>query len=303
MELATQLQRQVINLRSHEKRGGLIKRVSTAGGWPRLQPVKIVLVHGYNVDQPAAKKGYEAFFERLRSVGAPAHFTDNLTELYWPGNKNWGKASFLSYSLNAWNVNHAALKFSEFLTTHFSNNPDTQLVFIAHSLGCRMILECLNNIISHNKNLIPKFRHITLMAAAVPASMLKNPGDHLYAIRNIKIPFYGFHSKADRVLLAAFPVGQALAFQNAFSQAVGRNGEPAGLWKHGRHFPMTIDHGDYWSNEEVAQFIAYKFGLSVYRILFTNTLPVNNYDGPRQNMIRHLLAISRTIGQQAFIDE
>ncbi len=266
-----EITRPVLTLRKHPRWGTMQDKVEPNAYWPGIRPSNVVLIHGYNVNFSKAKNDYDTFFKQLKTADVSEHFISGITTFYWPGNANLGILSTGAYPIKIYDAIDAAEKLSSFLEDHFRQYPKVQLAFVAHSLGCRLILEAISNILQKDKSLESRIRRTTLMAAAVPISMVKYPGSRLYDIRDSTIPLSGLHSMHDMVLLGAFPVGQLLGIDGMLRGAVGFWGWPKALWTDG-DFRLKIGHGDYWSNAMATQFLAHKFGIPLKRIFNENEI-------------------------------
>jgi hypothetical protein len=119
----------------------------------------------------------------------------------------------------------------------------TEVVFIAHSLGCRVVMETLRNLV----NTPVRVLGICLMAAAVPVSTVA-PGGDLRSGAQLSDKVYILYSPADRVLHWAFRPGQFRAHLGTFPEAVGRFGNPFHrLYTVFDNVVNTaLDHGDYY---------------------------------------------------------
>jgi hypothetical protein len=132
--------------------------------------------------------------------------------------------------------------------------PHQEVFFIAHSLGCRVVLETLRVIAEREgdeskKSGIPTrlgapVRGILLMAAAVPYQLCEEGAKKPFRRRDPQRPKdWVIHSKCDGVLHHLFPKGEQ-AHSGDKSEAVGRHGWPIGRW----HSALETDlgHSEYW---------------------------------------------------------
>jgi len=217
----------------------------------------LVLLHGFNNAEGEAAAAYFGFRGRQNEIfqpGDPSAFDRRFGDAFWPGDADWwwffDKVDFLVYP----SAVHTAVKAGEQLANLLFHMPNLERVdFIAHSLGCRIALETVQQIRARTSVVI---RYVCLMAAAVPSEMLE-PGGRYYDLMTalaaesteIKI----LHSKQDPVLHVAFPFGQALAgFNEASGRALGRYGPAPSMPGFGatlteREIPGA-SHGDYWGH-------------------------------------------------------
>ena len=114
-----------------------------------------LLVHGFNNDRAKARESYQAFRERIAETIGPNSLR-KIWEFYWPGYEEISVGSmgategrgWLSKFYTALNYHRQvskAIEFGEILGRYLLSlgTPDnpTEIVFIGHSLGCRLILE------------------------------------------------------------------------------------------------------------------------------------------------------------------
>lgn len=215
----------------------------------------VVLVHGYNNDPEEAGKGYRELRGSLEKLGIRPDINDSIWDLYWPSyipKGSWGwwreyvgqNISRASYPLQLAKAEQIGIELARYFErTKASTGSLVQLVFVAHSLGCRLVLEILKNL-GANTN---RVSGICLMAAAVPTSEVELHG----TLRDAALKpgkRYILYSPADTVLERAFPLGQAAGTLNSFPEAVGRFGNPRTLWDTGYETSVNtwLNHGDYF---------------------------------------------------------
>ena len=210
----------------------------------------ILLVHGYNVDEEVAQKGYNQFRDHLRVLGSHI-LADKLGEVYWPADERWKLISTLRFSNKVPRARQVGRLFAEYLV---SRKQPRQLVLIAHSLGCRMVLETLRILAERRSR--PQVK-LFLMAAGVPVPMVE-PEGRLRKAAESAIEKYAYYSKSDEALFV-FPAGQWLADDGGLRnfEAVGRYGKPVqGLWTGSQDMEKGFRHGHYWEKDKAAQSIA-----------------------------------------------
>jgi pimeloyl-ACP methyl ester carboxylesterase len=150
-----------------------------------------------------------------------------------------------------------------------------EVAFIAHSLGCRVVLETVERLAAVQNNAV-KVTGAVFMAGAVPVQYLLPFGRLRDAARAIERR-YCFYSYLDAVLMLAFPPGQALAGELA-PFATGFAGWPKRVWHGHRH--TGFGHGGYWkgamtvpANEAVASVLSGMFLVAANHVLPANAPP------------------------------
>jgi hypothetical protein len=262
-----------------------------AGGQPL-----ILLVHGYNNDTHQAAESYFLMRRnldhllRLSGVDEAVRksFQSRMWELYWPAYAPMRHRAFgrprpkyehvvapLSYSLE---VIRARTAVAGGLAQYLTRRAPSEVFFIAHSLGCRVVLETIKLLAPVLTSPI-QLSGFLLMAGAVPVDMLDlggllGPGA-LRARRR-----YCLHSWRDTVLLTAFPPGQVLAGEAplyGLPLAAGLTGSPRSLWH--SHANTHINHGAYWreglfkGGTALSQLCAGIFGVAIDREISLSELP------------------------------
>ncbi|HEY0528727.1 MAG TPA: alpha/beta fold hydrolase, partial [Gemmatimonadaceae bacterium] len=181
----------------------------------------------------------------------PARFEAYFGDAFWPGDADWSffdKLDFLIYPKAV----HTAIDAGADLADVIATMPKLERVdFIAHSLGCRVVLEALLRL---RQRTLPVIGKVVLMAAAVPSEMLEPGGRFFNLLMDMwrdGIEVRVHHSLDDRVLHFAFPPGQSLAGRTEASQrALGRLGPSVmmpGWNKTLKGVKVSgADHSDYW---------------------------------------------------------
>lgn len=244
----------VLQLRERREGGDLqsdVRQAPPLDTFARSEAV--VLVHGFNNHYGEASAAYHGF--RLRQYGravtqlTPPALEEMLADLFWPGDAAWGLfdlVDFLVYPAAVGTARDAAPR----LARHLRSMPTLRTAhFVAHSVGCRIVLETIEEL---RRNGGPTVGKVCLMAAAVPVFMVQSGGDLAEAMEHageVRI----LHSDDDAVLRYAFPPGQTLATGNEgfFPAALGLRRPPPGI--PGRIDSIDIDdagHGDYWGHSK-----------------------------------------------------
>jgi hypothetical protein len=136
-----------------------------------------------------------------------------------------------------------------------------EITFVAHSLGCRVVLEALQEIATNTSAWNGQVSAICLLGAAVPCFMLEDRG------RLQRSPFVPgkscvFFSRSDVILQAFFRIGQTAAAEGFFPVALGTTGEPVDRWTN--RVDTGLQHGDYIEdpNLEVTSNLARLIGVA-----------------------------------------
>jgi hypothetical protein len=242
----------------------------------------IFLVHGFNVNPQEAEASYEKIFDGL-PAGFRKRIQGRICRIYWPGYENilpgvpgiGEAANAASYPRQIKTAKLSARLFGDFLIRLYSESPTRQFIFVAHSLGCRLVLETLKYI-SEEKD-VPEFaariEKSLLMAAAVPVKFVKSDDAKLGKVVKHCKPSV-LYSPRDFVLRFAFPVGQLV---EGFHEAVGLHGNPRhesgsenNFWIDYRD--TLLGHSDYWESDKVANYLTTMLGGSAAKPLYTNTI-------------------------------
>lgn len=229
----------------------------------------IVLIHGYNNDRVQAQESYDAVLRMLPDADREAAW-----EFYWPGfiepitgamsdtplslaphrdnreTESNQLISALSYHLQVHKSKEVGRALGGFLD---GLRPDT-VIFVAHSLGCRVTLEAIRFLVSDEATRRTALAGACLMAAAVPTYMIDSSsagaaGTLRKAATAISRSFV-LHSTNDNVLRTAFRIGQTWAGEGFMPEAVGFSGGPETPWS-GRG-ETGLGHSGYWTHPSTA---------------------------------------------------
>jgi hypothetical protein len=285
-------------------RNGVIE--APGGGTPHGSGRIVLLVHGYNNDKADADRSYEALSANVAAdVGARA---ENLWRFYWPsyverltgrvvddptsvsserqaaGTESNALLSMPTYALQVLKAREVGATLGRYLrTVHATEALPTEIVFVAHSLGCRVVLEALRELLGGRTPDAESHRvaGVCLMAAAVPTFMVEASA-RLGPAAMVPRVSYVLHSKADLVLRFAFPPGQGAASailrrasgdgadtEGWFPEAIGRHGNPSTTWL--RRGETGLGHSGYWTHPSAAPSVLQ--GLRGRVVHHTRTLP------------------------------
>ncbi len=251
----------VLDLRSAPE-GGELKVPGTLGGVPALRRRAecLVLVHGFNNHAGEAATAYLGFrtMQREQCSDLSAQALEQLLgDAFWPGDARWsGPADwldFLVYPAAVDTARNAGPALAALLRTLQSEGL-LRVSFIGHSLGCRVVLEAVRDLVDHGG---PALGRIALMAAAVPIEMVFTQGQFetlLQRLQAERIEVSVLHSNNDWVLRGSFPPGQALAGPSEASiRALGLKGPPPSMPGQGGNVAQVrmadAGHSDYWGHE------------------------------------------------------
>jgi hypothetical protein len=252
----------------------------------------IILVHGFNVDLASAQETYKVFLNKLQDQVGPTPLSRYGTFLgfYWPGDHQSRAVSVATFPVRIYAAEDAGRQLAKFIQKCL--RPDQEVFFIAHSLGCRVVLETLFEMADmQNSGLQTRatVRGVFLMAGAVPYQLCED--GQLFMRRDPELRDWVIHSADDRVLSRAFPGGTWAGGERG-GEAIGRHGWPAKRWH--RDVLTKLDHGDYWTEWPlVIENVPVMLGKAAPHQLFTwpessrpatppaNTLPTRTLKGRR----------------------
>jgi hypothetical protein len=258
------------SVREHATRGGGADLTKPDDSAIPLGSKLIFFIHGFNVNESEARVSYASVFNRLVSAGFPKQLHRNICRFFWPGNTRNPILSALSYPFQIKTAKESAQKLATYLMELHAKSPLTEFVFVAHSLGCRLLLEMLTEILNNRPEFRASLHFIVMMAAAVPVRMVEIQTSEFGATIG-KCKTRVLFSPHDLVLRGAFPPGQTAAGEGILPEAVGLHGNPRPLWWHCRN--EKIGHGDYWESKHVGNYIAESLSYAPGRTLPVNDLP------------------------------
>jgi len=241
----------------------------------------LIFVHGFNNSEADATTSYGRFFAGIknalkRSPLAP----DAVAYFHWPGDLTGGATA---YPFDIGQAKNAATSLAAYLETFPSPGGDPRSLrvsLIGHSLGCRLVLEALGELMPRATR--PEIVFVGLMAAAVGVGAV-DTGGPLQGVAGLPKQLTKFFSTRDWVLFTAFPAGQTAAVpiigaEEAHREAVGRNGNPTAF---GSGKMTTNGHSDYWPDGVIAEGIVPAMDASVAMIRPTPAIIPSNVIGSR----------------------
>jgi hypothetical protein len=237
-------------------------RVSNFGREPDWRMPITFLIHGYNVDPEGAASAYERLFSTSGMKTLPPPLLESRRWLvYWEGYASGGLAtgktilSPLTYAAQIPSACAAARALRQYIDQKSGGRAEVYL--IAHSLGCRLALELLDQYAMMPSGAVPNFPAVVLMAAAVPTHFfedLKRLWKGALLPGRVVVMF----SESDWVLKVPFRAGQTYAGEGLFPKAVGATGGPAGYWA--RVVRTRNGHSGYFGDPKARAEIASAMG-------------------------------------------
>ena len=202
----------------------------------------VFITHGFNVDRQSGLEQTDAFAKHLDIPADVAR-----VGVVWPGDSQVGAAS---YSFEGNKADDSAAALADFI--QWALPPDTELSFISHSLGARVVLGTVKRL----RGLFP-IPQVCVMAAAVDDFSLSEPPVYRPAAQAAgRVAVLA--SERDNVLRWAYPAGdllQAFIFfwKDVAGLALGYHGPRPGRFNtvpaNVAHVQIPtaagVDHGDY----------------------------------------------------------
>jgi hypothetical protein len=247
-----------LSVRQDPVAGGLAASCRPAVPGLPIQRPMIIMVHGYNVDVAEARGSYQYLSRRLAAVGLPQWMMDRIWHFYWPGNEKNPLLSALSFPGKIRIAVKSAAMLCDYLRSQTNPEEPLELVFIAHSLGCRLVAEALCGLLQSGKIVGPYVKMVALMAGAVPVRMIERGGKLSAGPPSAKSAS-ALYSGNDKILRFFFPPGETAAGEGLWPQAVGLHGNPSQVWSGGR-LDTGLNHGEYWGDARVAAFLMRNLG-------------------------------------------
>jgi hypothetical protein len=229
---------------------------------------RVILIHGFRNSESEALETYELFQSYLASFGPQLSF--QIYSLVWPGDY-FGGNPIRYFDDNVQNALACGKTLGRFLHDLIvRQTADREFVIVAHSLGCRVTAEMMQELYRLNPNACSRFT-LVLMAGAVPVSDIQDNasyGTSLAAVGYVANLF----SPADKVLRWLFPPGEYGGGRHD-PEPIGLNGAPSTFAWTVRQQMTGFDHGDYWRKLPTAEFVARVLGIPVPNVLATNEPP------------------------------
>jgi predicted alpha/beta hydrolase family esterase len=241
-----------LSTRRHEHATGLPEPV-TGQGNSELERTRraVILIHGFANSEAAASDSYRELLSGLRDVfwpQPPEHFAEFFA-FHWPGDHPSPVHRFASYPARVPVAQAAGERLADRLATL---RPGTEVILVAHSLGCRVLLTALAQLPGRPVGRRARVSAAILLAAAVPVVECDPSRRGRFHERLLDVRRYVvLHSRRDLVLALLFKRGQHQFDPETADEAVGRAGRP----EHGRwtaRIPTGLGHLDYWRSSAAA---------------------------------------------------
>lgn len=259
-----------------------------------------ILIHGFNCNENEALSSYNNLMSSLEKFTFEREsISERFLCLTWVGDLSRGKlASSVLYAqaIEAAQVcaRIAAKEIDDIVATVRSNCQDVRkITFIAHSLGCRLVLFLLDQLVERARRENPDaaLTRVTydavFLGAAIPEGDIKRDSPLRGAVEAVERRA-NFWSSTDDILRFAFPAGEQS--YRSFLGGSSRGGRALGTfsgnddltWDEVGLTDTGIGHSDYWTDEYVAQELVRFFGFVPSRIPPERTLPLRrNLDAER----------------------
>lgn len=217
-----------LSVREQPRGGDVYRGMYFRGRRARLTAGRLViLVHGFNVDMASARETYEEFLRRLETQAWPAPLEryGAFFGFHWPGDHRFKPALVATFPVRIAEAQVAGQQLARLIRRCLRS--DQEVFFIAHSLGCRVVMEALYAIAAMEADEVvglAPVRGVFLMAGAVPYQ--KCEGVQIFRRRDPERPRdWVIHSARDLVLRVPFPSGEWLHGEGG-GEAIGRHGLP-----------------------------------------------------------------------------
>jgi esterase/lipase superfamily enzyme len=223
----------------------------------------VLLVHGYNVNETEAIKSLTDFREALGYFD-PALAADTFI-CSWAGNWEIPILRPVAYPFMLRNAHESSETLLQAIHDWYATPlAPEELIIIAHSLGCRLTLEMLKTMAAQGRPQRLRRLSVILMAAAVPTDYVGRGGllEIAATLPDVRVVL---HSESDNVLSFAFGLGQTIARDGWFPEAIGLRGNPQSVpWTRTEQM-RAFDHGDYWAELETAELVCAVLGIAIRR--------------------------------------
>lgn len=303
----------------------LSMRNSPFGGTVRSPPVErpagllgrarrlLLLIHGFNVTLCAAGCSYDKFQANLSLA-----WNSRSMSVYWPGDAETGAQGFLgrilsrsrsvaSYPAQIERAKQSARVLAKYIAkarpqVGGTPKPPLELSIVAHSLGCRLALQLLQQLQMLQAANILSIRLVVLMAAAVPVYLLRpnrELRDGLEASDRVLV----YYSAEDKVLSTAFRPGQSVEVPFPYGwvakerHALGRFGLSRDVPRNVEQIQTNHDHGGYWPDDEIAQRVAMELDDGIVKGDLFRPLQLRRLPAKRTIILRDLTR--RSLGSTA----
>jgi len=201
----------------------------------------VFVVHGFNVSRKSGRSSFKGVVALADQASVPGV---RWMGVLWPGD-HFLRA--LSYPSEERDADRSASRLADFIR---QVAPDEPIDFVAHSLGCRVVLETMRRLLPSG----PPVNQVVLMAGAVDDDAVARRTRYRAAVAAAG-RVATLSSRKDRVLRFAFPIGDFLVglFSGGYTRRAlgfhgprpGRHPVPGTVSPHQLKKRWKVRHGDY----------------------------------------------------------
>ncbi|MFG1642663.1 alpha/beta fold hydrolase [Amycolatopsis sp. NPDC049252] len=253
-----------------ESRGGLRDSFVVEEGRPLGGYVRVVFIHGFNVDRERAIFQADTLWGNLFK-GALMDRVQKGVYL-WPSvGFRWRILSKITYPAMVGRAERAGRQLGNYLT----GRNGSEVVLVGHSLGSAVALAAADRLQGAGT-----LRGLVLLGAAVDVNEMVGGGQ--FSRPQLALREAVEYSPDDKVLRSVFKIGQKLADPYApLVEAVGLSGQP---WSRGwQHRDCKFDHHTHWEVPATAQAVAWAMDHSV-----SGRVPATNVAAERTPAVREV---------------
>jgi len=228
-----------VDFRADNRGGAVVPGELIEGDFDSLRMASKVtfLTHGFNVDRAAGA-------DKLHRLAAQLGLEGAVVLLLWPGDSALGA---VSYPFEGRDADDTADYLVQFIDLNI--DPSAQLSFFAHSLGARVVMECIGQL----RDLGYRFGETCLVAAAIDDFSVSDLQLYRHVVDSTaRVTVLA--SREDKVLKYAYPAGDLLQtffffWREHFGMALGYHGPRPG--SDGSPVPDKIFHEQTPSDSQV----------------------------------------------------
>lgn len=200
-----------------------------------------IFIHGFNNSYTEARASYA--FMRANLLAQGYAFAANVLEFHWPGDAPLLWSPVLGYPTDITPALESGARLADWIVAHSTD----RFWLVSHSLGARVVVGAIQALRQNGG--LGRIAGICMMAPAVPVHEI-DPAE-FGPLPSDSFNWTVLYSTGDLVLRWAFPPGEMADAQGILPEAVGLNGNPAGVWNvlFAPCFSSAntrYDHGNYW---------------------------------------------------------
>jgi pimeloyl-ACP methyl ester carboxylesterase len=256
-----------VSVRPRTPGEGVADSVRTLRGLvrPRLSRRTVILIHGFQNSENAARESYRKFYTSISGslAFADPRITAHFIGFHWPGDHWHVPTSKLTYPARIGDARQSGDRLADYIGD--LRQSTESVILIAHSLGNRVALQAIKRIrekVTNDTYTGPHIDAVFLFAAAVPVTLCTAPD--IYPTPLPGSSEYVYYSSRDRILGMIFQIGEQ-AYSGYWLDAVGRTGAPRNdrwtdAWMTG------YDHGDYWNSGRLAADLVRHMGFAATQV-------------------------------------